>query len=142
MATLDLSIATDRVRLSLGDTSDLPWLSDDEIDYALSYNNNNENAATKQCAGFILARMAYNGHEKMDKLEFWGETVFSQFRTYLKDIINNPVYAATGSIYVAGMNKEDIAVNNGDSTIVQHKLPVYPYEDYNNEDIRTTPLGF
>lgn len=138
MATLDLSSATDRVRLNIGDTSDIPWLADTEIDYALSYNNNNEAAATKQCASFILARMAYNGHEKLDKLEFYGSEVFNNYLTFLKQVINNSVFNATGGIYVAGLLKDDVAANNIDPTIVQHKLPVYPYEDYNNEDERTT----
>ena len=64
MATLDLSTAVDRVRLIIGDTSDIEWLSDTEIEYALSSNNDNENAASKRCAQFILARMAYSGHER------------------------------------------------------------------------------
>lgn len=139
MATLDLSSATDRVRLNIGDTSDIPWLADTEIDYALSYNNNNEAAATKQCASFILARMAYNGHEKLDKLEFFGSDVFNQYMRFLKDVLNNSVYNAMGGIFVAGMNLEDTRNNKLDTTIVQHKLPIYSYEDYTDPD--KTVLG-
>lgn len=137
MATIDLGTNTGKVRLNIGDTSDIPFLSDDEIDYSLSYNSDNVNAATKQCAGFILAKMAFQGHERLDKLEFWGDS-FERYMRFLKEIINSAVYSGTAGIYVAGMLKDDVAANNTDTTIVQHKLPVYPYEDYNNEDERTT----
>ena len=140
MAILDpANSAVDRIRLNIGDNSDMVWLTDDEIEYSLSYNNNNESAATKQCAGFILAKMAYNGHERLDKLEFWGAEVFNQYRVYLKDVLNNATYNATGGIFVAGMDLEDTRNNKLDSTIVQHKLPVYPYDDYSDPD--KTVLG-
>ena len=68
----------------------------------------------------------------------WGSEAFSNYLTYIKQVVSNPLYSGTAGIYVAGMLKDDIAANNTDATIAQHKLPVYPYEDYNNEDERTT----
>lgn len=139
MAVLDLvGSAIDRIRLAIGDTLDIKWLTDEEIQYALDSNSSNEQAATKTAAQFILARMAYSGRERLDKLEFYGSDVFNQYMRFLKDVLNNSVYNATGGIFVAGMDLDDTRNNKLDTTIVQHKLPVYPYEDYNNEDERTT----
>lgn len=130
MAVLDLDTPEDRVRLNLGDTSDMPFLATAEITYSLSVNSGNENAATKQCAQFILAKMAYSGHEKLGQLEFWGETVFNQFRTYLKDIVNNPIYSGTAGIYVGGVDRTDIINNINDMSIIHRKFPNFPYQDY------------
>lgn len=142
MAILDpANSAVDRIRLNVGDTSDLPRLTDDVIEYYLSYNSNNESATTKQCAMLILAQMAHEGHDKISGLEFWGNEVYTNYKSFLKEVINGGLYNATGGIYVAGMLKEDVAENNSDDTIVQHKLPIYDYEDYDN-DIRTSPVVF
>lgn len=133
MATLDLSTAVDRIRLAIGDTADTEWLSDTEINYALSSNENNEKAAIKTSAQFILARMAYSGHERLDKLEFWGDS-FEKYMRFLKEVINNPSLNATGGVYVAGMLKDDVVANIQDTTIVQHKLPAFPYQDYDDSN--------
>jgi len=135
MATLDLNTPEDRVRLNLGDTSDIPFLATAEITYSLTVNNGNENAATKQCAQFILAKMAYNGHEKLGQLEFWGETVFNQFRTYLRDIVNNPIYSGIAGIYVGGMELADVQANLQDSTLVQKRIINYPKDSYDDSDL-------
>lgn len=134
MATLDLTKPEDRVRLNLGDTSDIPFLTTTEITYSLTANDGNENAATKQCAQFILAKMAYSGHEKLGSLEFWGDTVFSQYRTFLRDVVNNPVYSGTAGVYVGGMNLADVQANLQDSTLVQKRIINYPKDSYDDSD--------
>lgn len=135
MATLDLSTAVDRVRLTIGDTSDMEWLSDTEIEYALSSNNNNENAAAKQCAQFILARMAYSGHERLDKLEFWGDA-FDKYMRFLKEVINSSTMNGTAGIYVGGMDKAEFINNANDDTLVQRAVPSYFRDVY--EDVYDT----
>jgi len=134
MATLDLSTAEDRVRLNIGDTSDIAFLTTAEITYSLSVNNNNENAATKQCAQFILARVAYSGHERLDKLEFYGDTVFNQYMRFLKEVVNNPTYNATAGIYVGGQDLLDVQANLQDSTLVQKRIINYPKDSYRDDD--------
>lgn len=136
--TIDLTEATDRVRLNCGDTSDLPYLDTATYQYCLDSNDANENAATRMAAQLILAQLSYGSHQRLDKIEQWGSEAFENYLKYIKQVITNPMYASIAGIYVAGMLKDDVAANNTDTTIVQHKLPVYPYEDYNNEDERTT----
>lgn len=139
MATLDLNDPVDVVRLNIGDTSDVQTLQDAEIQFALDANNGNIAAATKQSAMYVLAKLSYGGHERLDKLEFWGSEVFNNYLAFIKQVINNPVFAGTAGVYVAGMDIEDTRNNKLDTTVVQHKLPVYPYGDYSDPD--ETVLG-
>ena len=136
MATLDLTDPVDVVRLNIGDTSDLPIIQDAEIQYALDSNNGNIIAATKQSASYVYAQLSYRGHERLDKLEFWGAEVFNNYRTFLKDIINNPIYNATGGIYCGGIDKEDFVANANDDALVQRAAPSYFRDVY--EDVYDT----
>lgn len=139
MATIDPSIAEDRIRLACGDTSDLPYLTDDIYTYCLSQQSNNEPAATKMAAQLILAQLSYGTHQRLGAIEQWGSEAFNQYLTYIKQVITNPSLNATGGIYVGGLDLEDARNNKLDTTIVQQKLPVYPYNDYSDPD--ETVLG-
>ncbi len=141
MAVLDLTDPVDIVRLNIGDTSDINWLSDVEIQYALDSNSGNINAATKQSATYILARLAFSGRERLDKLEFYGSEVYNNYLKFLKEIINSAVYSGTAGIYVAGLDLADVQNNINDKTIVQHKMPIYPEDSYDdsNSNVYGTP---
>ena len=90
-------------------------------------------------AQLILAQLSYGSHQKLGAIEQWGSEAFNNYLKYIKQVITNPANAAMGGIYVAGMNLEDTRNNKLDTTIVQHKLPVYPYDDYSDPD--KTVLG-
>lgn len=125
MATIDMNIPRDRVRLAIADTSDLPMLSDSTIDYVLSKNSNNEPASIKECAGYILGILSQNTDEKLDRLQWMGSQVFSQYKAYLKEVINGSLgNTLLGGIYAAGMYKQDVIDNNNDTTVVHHHLPL------------------
>lgn len=135
MATLDpANDAIDRLRLACGDITDLPYLDDVSYQYCLDTQLNNEPAATKMAAQLILAQLSYGSHNKLGAIEQWGSESFNNYLTYIRQVITNPANAALGSIYVAGLDKQDVINNLNDTTIVQHKLPVYPYEDYDNSN--------
>ena len=68
MATLDLTEATDRIRLACGDTSDIPSLDDATYQYCLDTQLNNESAATRMAAQLILAQLSYGSHQRLDKI--------------------------------------------------------------------------
>lgn len=134
MATIDPSIAEDRIRLACGDTSDLPYLTDDIYTYCLSQQSNNEPAATKMAAQLILAQLSYGQHQRLDKLEQWGSEAFNNYLTYIKQVITNPSLNATGGVYVGGMELADVQANILDTTIVQKRIINYPKDIYDDSD--------
>lgn len=127
MATLDLTKAVDRVRLSVGDVTDYPVFPEDTIyQYALDKNNGNESAAIKEMAYLILGVLSQKTHSRMDRLEFWGEQVFSSYLQFIKAVINNPTNASNlAQMYVAGVLVDDIKAAAADSTVVHHTYPSY-----------------
>ncbi len=123
---LDLTEAKDRVRLAVADTQDIPIFPDDVYEYLLTKHDNNETAATKEAAYLILGQLSYNTHERLDRLEFFGNQSFEQYRLFIQDVIRNPSGAlALAGIYVAGLDLAEAIANDEDTTIVHHFLPSY-----------------
>lgn len=131
MATIDMNIPRDRVRLAIADTSDLPILVDSTIDSVLTRNNGNEPASIKQCAGYILGQLSHNTDEKLDRLQFMGSQAFSQYKAYLREVICGSLGTlSVAGIYAAGVDKQDVIDNNNDSSVVHKHLPLQNNLDY------------
>jgi hypothetical protein len=124
MAVLDLTEAVDRVRLMVGDVTDLEIFPDNVYEYYLSKNNNNENIAAKEVAYAILAVLSQNTRSRLDRIEVFGNLVFEQYLTFLKEYIKNPNGPLSlGGIYVAGNEVADVVNNMNDDTMVQKRMP-------------------
>ena len=132
MATIDPSVAEDRIRLACGDTSDIPYLTDDIYTYCLATQNNNEPAAIRMAAQMILAQLAYGSHQRLDKIEQWGSEAYQNYLSYIKQVIANPSYNALGGVFVGGMNLADVQANIQDTTIVQKRIINYPTDSYDD----------
>ena len=125
MATIDMNIPRDRVRLAIADTSDLPMLDNSTIDYVLNKNSNNESASIKECAGYVLGILSQNTDSRLDRLQFYGSQAFNNYLVYLKSVVNGSLGNNTfGGIYAAGVDKQDVIDNNNDTTVVHHHLPL------------------
>jgi len=90
MAVIDASTNLGRVRLKIGDTSDLPILSNGVINQTLIDNNNSVSRATTTCAQYILALLSQNSHQKLIGIEIWGSEAFNNYLTYLMKVVLNP----------------------------------------------------
>ena len=142
MATIDMNIPRDRVRLAIADTSDLPMLDNSTIEYVLTKNNNNEPASIKECAGYVLGILSQTTDEKLDRLQWMGSTLFGNYLLFLKNVINGTLgNNSFGGIYAAGIDKQDVIDNINDTSVVHHPLPLHrrhcelyegknPYEFY------------
>lgn len=143
MGTLDLSTAVDRVRLTIADYNDPEILPDDTITYVLTKNSNNETAAAKECAIYILGALSHSGHQRLDRIEIWGSDRFNQYLTYLKQYINSPTSALNPvGFYVAGVDKQDVVDNILDSSVIQTRLPItnfWPESDGDSEFYESDP---
>jgi hypothetical protein len=104
MAVIDASTDLGRVRLKIGDTSDLPILSDGVITQTLIDNGNSVSRATTTCAQYILALLSQNTHSKLVQIEVWGGEAFTNYMNYLTKVVLNPNLSQTCPIPYSASN--------------------------------------
>lgn len=128
MTVIDPSTPLGKVRLRIGDWSDLPILPDTVINSALTECNNNVPRTSALCAQYILATLSFKTHRKMAQLETWSNEQFKQYVEFLKMTVLNPHLMATAPVPYTGMADVDhpliTFVNDwnsefGDATVVQ-----------------------
>lgn len=105
--SIDFSSDVGRVRLRIGDVSDLPFLSDAVIIDAIQENDNSLPRASQLCAQYILAQLAFKSHKKMVQLEVWGAEAFENYRKFLIDTVSNPAFIGSTYPIPYGVNSTD-----------------------------------
>lgn len=133
---LDLDNPVHRVRANIADWSDLPTLSDDVIEQVLTQQSNNEAAASRVCATYILGILSQQTHERLDRIELWGSEKFNNYLKYIKEFITSPMNGlfANAGIYAAGIDKAEVDANNSDPTIIPNKIPSYDSDGAGTSD--------
>jgi len=125
MAIIDLTSAIGRIRMSVGDSLDIPIMADQQYQDLLDANAQNENAVIQIAASYILMMLAHNTRARLDRLETYGQQQFENYLKALKETIRNPAYGTTlAGIYCAGVYVQDVLDNQADTTIVQRRLPI------------------
>lgn len=120
--------AIDRIRLSCGDTETPYWLEDSVYQYALTSSKDNEKAATKKCAQYILAALTRNAHEKLVQIEIYGSEYFENYRLFILSVIRDPSSGNVAPIpYGGGVMKEEQSqlIANGDVNICKSPVKVF-----------------
>ncbi len=85
-----------KIRLECGLVNEAEsLLSDDEIQYFLTKNNNSIKKASLDAAKTVLFILSQQVHERSDYLEIWGHTWFENYMKALKLYITNPNYSIT-----------------------------------------------
>lgn len=79
-----------KVRLKIGDTSDIPFLPDSVILQTLIDNNENISRTVVTCAQYILAMLSYRTHQRLQMVEVWGQEAAKSYKDYILQIILNP----------------------------------------------------
>ena len=87
---IDASTNLGRVRLKIGDTSDLPFLPDSVIIQTLTDNNENVNRTVVTCAQYILAMLSYKTHQRLQMIEVWGQEAAKAYKDFILQVILNP----------------------------------------------------
>lgn len=119
-----------KIRLECGLVNEAAsLLSDDEIQYFLSKNNNSIKKAALDAAKTVLFILSQQVHERSDYLEIWGHTWFENYMKALKLYITNPNYSITvesAQFYAGGISKSDIRdnINNSDNFTVVSDIGV------------------
>lgn len=87
---IDPSTSVGKIRLRIGDWSDLPILPDSVINSALADCNNNVPRASQLCAQYILATLTARTHRKLGQLETWSNEQFTNYVKFIEMTVLNP----------------------------------------------------
>lgn len=129
MATLDLTKAVDRVRLTVGDTNDLQWFPDTVYQSVLDMNSQDESKTALQMAQYIYAMLCGRGYrERLGQIEIYGREAVQSYKDFLNTFIlgggKGAVYNA--SVYAGGISKSDMAANDANPDV--NGVPTYDAE--------------
>lgn len=90
MAVIDPTTAVGKIRLRIGDWSDLPILPDVVITSALEECDNNIPRAASLCAQYVLGTLTAKTHRKLSNIETWSNEQFDNYVKFLKITMLNP----------------------------------------------------
>ena len=112
------------VRFELGDVSDLPIMSDEEIQYFLDKNSSNVPRTCMDVAKTMLFKLSLQNDESVDIFSIKGSNSARQYMAALQMYIKNPdlnPLIQSAAPYAGGISKSDMEANdsNADNNIVQ-----------------------
>lgn len=131
MAILDPTTPVGKMRLRVGDYSDLPLMPDSVYTSALSDCNNSVPKASVLVAQYILGMLTAQTHQKLQQIEVFGAEWFQNYLAFVKATIMNPNFMdITPMPYVA-------QVKNEFGEVVE--MPLVQFQkDWNNNYVSTT----
>lgn len=131
MALLDPTQPIGKMRLRVGDFSDLPLLPDSVYSSALDDCNQNIPKASVLVAQYILGMLTAQTHQKLQQIEVYGAEWFQNYLAFVKATILNPNFMDIQPMpYVA-------QVKNEFGQVVE--MPLVQFQkDWNNNYITTT----
>ena len=131
MAILDPSSPIGKMRLRVGDFSDLPLMPDSVYKSALEEKENNIPKASVLVATYILAMLTGQTHQKLAQIEVFGAEWFRNYLAFVKATILNPNFMEVLPMpYVA-------QIRNELGELVEHPLVQFQ-KDWNDNYISTT----
>jgi hypothetical protein len=98
MTVIDPSTPVGKIRLRVGDWSDLPILPDSVINSALTDCGDNVPRAAQLCAQYILATLTFKTHKKLSSVEVWSGEQFDNYIQFIKTTILNPNFMSVAPI--------------------------------------------
>lgn len=99
---LDPTTPIGKVRLRIGDWSDLPILPDAVIASALEDCQNNVVRAASLSAQYVLATLTAKTHKKLSQIEVWSSEQFDNYVKFLKLTVLNPHLASVAPVPYVG----------------------------------------
>lgn len=104
---IDPATPLGRVRLRVGDWSDIPILPDSVITAALDECQSNVPRASALCAQYILATLTAKTHKKLSQVELWSSEQFDNYVKFLKMTILNPHVMAVAPVPYVGERDQE-----------------------------------
>lgn len=106
MTVIDPSTSIGKIRLRIGDWSDLPILPDVVIQSALDDCDSNVPRAASLCAQYVLATLTAKTHRKLSQIETWSGEHFNNYVKFLEKTILNPHLMTLAPVPYEGMVEE------------------------------------
>lgn len=103
---IDPTTSIGKIRLRIGDWSDLPILPDAVIQSALDDCQNNVPRAASLCAQYVLATLTAKTHRKLSQIETWSGEQFNNYVKFLDKTILNPNLMTLAPVPYEGMVEE------------------------------------
>lgn len=108
MAVIDPTTNLGKLRLKVGDITDLQLLPDSVYTQTLVDTNNNLTQSTGIIAGYILAILSQQTHQKLVQIEVFGNQWFEQYVTFIKLVVLNPNLSQIAPVpYAAGVDTQN-----------------------------------
>lgn len=105
MTVIDPTTPLGKIRLRIGDWSDLVILPDSVIDATLDDCGGNLPRTAMLCAQYILATLTYKTHKKLAQIETWPNEQFKAYVEFLKLVVLNPNFTNIAPVpYAPGVN--------------------------------------
>lgn len=101
MLDLDLSMPLNQVRATIGDV-DGSWISDSNITYLLSKNNNDIVLASREALDYILSEVAYFTREETGDVEVYWHQLYEQLFKRKSQIDKESLYKRAKSLFTFG----------------------------------------
>lgn len=104
----------DEVRLYVGDIhADIEMLDDATYQFYLDKYNSNAKRASVEAAKAILFKLAHYTRERAGDIEVYGGEWFKNYRSALKDYVNDPKLSVFVPMpYAGGISKTDMRAND------------------------------
>jgi len=99
---LNLTQNEDKIRLRVGDYNEPLLLPTSVYSATLAENNNNVNKCIPIIATYLLAIFAQQTHEKLNYIEVWGNTTYTNYKDFLLNVIKNPRLKQSAPIPYSG----------------------------------------
>ena len=130
MTVIDPSTPAGKLRLKVGDISDLPILPESVYTQTLIDTNNNIIAASVTVAGYILAILSQKTHKKLSFVEVWGSEAYNNYLSFLKTVIQNPLMS--GQVAYAYSGEDSTTLNPINQFVIDWKgSRTFPTDDQN-----------
>lgn len=130
---LDFTKPVDRVRLTVGDTTEMPIFPDALYQQVLDKNSGNESQTALEMAQYLLGHISQTGfRERAAQYEVYGREWLQSYKDFLNTFVTgkNSQMVGTAGMYAGGISVSDMSANdlNTDNNLV----------DYPSLDIDTT----
>lgn len=107
MTTIDYSTPVGKLRMRLGDISDLPFLPDSVYSAVYAEKDSNLQQATVACGNMILGQLAFKTHRRLSvQLEIWGAEMYANYSDFLLRTVTNPNFMDISPIPYNGATEE------------------------------------
>jgi hypothetical protein len=105
---IDPTTNVGKLRLRVGDVSDIPFFPDSVYEATLTDEDDNLPRAARRMAQYILGTLSAKTHRKLAQLEVWGQEYFDNYVKFIKLTILNPMFMDISPVPYGSGSEEQV----------------------------------